>query len=352
MTGVGSLASRAAAVAALVIVAVVPATASEESAAAKFYAGKQIDLIIGSAPGGGYDLYARVLAHHMDRHIPGHPGIVPRNMPGAGSNKAAGYLYSVAPKDGSTMGAIYSGAVMEALLGDKSKLQHDPAKFIYLGSANNEVGVCVLRPDAPAKSFKEMLQKEVTIAATQAGSPIRDFPVVMINVLGAKINLVSGYPGSKEMTVAVERNEAQGMCGYFWSSLKAQKPDWITGGKMKILVQEGLKPHPELKKLGVPLSLDFAKTAEDRQVLELIYGQLVFGRPYVLPPGVPQDRAAALRKAFDATMKDPQFLADAEKARMEIMPVSGEEVQALVKKMFRAPANIVARAKNALVYKK
>lgn len=318
----------------------------------QFYKGKNLDLVIGAAPGGGYDIYARVIARHIDKYIPGQPTIVPKNMPGAGSNKAAAFLYTVAAKDGTAMGAVFSGAIMDPLLGDRSQVQHDPTKFIYLGSANDEVSLCAIRADSPAKTMQELTEKPVLLGASAAGGSTRDFPSALNNLIGTKFNVVSGYPGTKEITLAIERNEVQGVCGYYWSSLSTQNPDWVSGGKMILLVQEAMKGHTALNKLGVPVAMDFAKNAEDRQVLELIYSQLVFGRPYLLPPGVPEARAEALRKAFADALKDKDLLSDAEKSRIEISPVSAEEVQSLVAKLFSTPQRIIDRAKEAQVYKK
>ena len=333
--------------------AVHPGPASAQDALAKFYAGKSIDMTIGSAPGGGFDIYARAISHHMDRYIPGKPTIIAKNLPGAGSNKAAGFVYAVAPKDGTVIGAVFPGAIMEPLLGDKTQVQHDSTKLIYLGSANNEVAITVIRADAPAQTFQDLFTKGMIAAASASGGSSRDLPSALNNVLGTKISLVSGYPGTKEMTLAIERNEVQGTGGYLWSSLQTQNPDWLpSAGKMRILVQEAIKGNAELTKMGVPVAMDFAKSDEDKQVLELIYSQLIFGRPYILPPGVPADRVAMLRKAFTDVLKDKEFLVDAEKLRLTIDPVSGEEVQALVAKVFAAPERIVQRAKEAMVYKK
>jgi tripartite-type tricarboxylate transporter receptor subunit TctC len=330
-----------------------PAAAQAQDSLAKFYSGKSIDMIIGASPGGGFDLYARTIAKHMPDHLPGKPNFIPKNMPGAGTNKAAGYIYAVAPKDGTVIGAIFPGAVMDPLLGDKTHVQHDSTKLIYLGSANNEVGITVVRNDAPAKTFQDLFTKGMISAASASGGSSRDFPAALNNVLGTKIQLVTGYPGTKDMTLAIERGEVQGTGGYLWSTLKTQNPDWLPqAGKMRILVQEAVKGTAELNKMGVPVAIDFAKNDEDKQVLELIYGQLVFGRPYILPPGTPEERVTALRRAFDATMKDKGFLADAAKARLTVDPVSGEEVQALVTKIYSAPDRIVQRAKEAMVYKK
>jgi len=327
-------------------------TSVQAQDAAQFYAGRSMDMMIGADPGGGFDIYARLFAKHMGNHIAGKPSIVPKNLPGAGSNKTAQFIYAQAPKDGSVMGAVFPGAIIQPLLGDPKAVQHDSTKLIYLGSANNEVAITVIRADAPVKSFQDLFSKEMISAASASGGSSRDFPSVLNNILGTKISLVTGYPGTKEMTLAIERNEVQGTGGYLWSSLKTQNPDWLNSAKMKIVVQEAIKGNAELTKMGVPVAMDFAKSAEDRQVLELFYGQLMFGRPYILPPGTPTDRVKILRAAFMDTAKDRAFLEDAARARLEVDPVSGDEVQALVAKMFGAPENIIARAKEAMAYKK
>jgi tripartite-type tricarboxylate transporter receptor subunit TctC len=317
----------------------------------KFFAGKQIEVVIGSTPGGGYDTYGRLIARHMGDYIPGKPTLVAKNMPGAGSNKATGYIYAVAPKDGTSIGAVLSGAIVEPLLGNSSKVQHDSSKLIYLGSANNEVFICIARSDAPVQKFEDAFTKEMILGASASGGSTRDFPALLNNVLGTKFTIVSGYPGSKEITLAVERGEVQGTCGYGWSSLVAQNADLLNSGKVRVIAQEALRGHPTLDKMGVPLTITFAKTDEQRQILELIYGQLIFGRPYILPPGVPADRVAILRKAFMAATKDKALLAEAAKSHVDVDSVSGEEVQKIVAKMFTTPAPVVERAKQALIYK-
>ena len=317
----------------------------------QFYKGRSIDMVIGADAGGGYDVYARVLTRHIGNHIPGTPTVVPKNMPGAGSNKAAQFVYAVAPKDGTVMGAIFTGGITQPLLGDPKSIQHDPTKFIYLGSANREISLCVVRADAVG-SFAEVLQKPIILGASAAGGTSRDFPAALANVLGAKFNIVSGYPGTREIGLALERNEVQGFCGYFLSSLMTQNPGWLTDPAMRILVQEVSQGNEMLNKRGVPVAVGLAKTPEDRLVLELLFDQLVFGRPYVLPPGVPNDRVAALRTAFMAALKDPALLEDAKKARIDIDGVSGEEVQRLVAKMFATPEPIVQRAREAQIPKK
>jgi tripartite-type tricarboxylate transporter receptor subunit TctC len=319
-----------------------------QDAVEQFYKGKQINLYIGTSPGGGYDTYARLLARKFGSYIPGNPAIIPQNMPGAGSNKLAGFMYSVAPKDGTAIGAIFSGAILQPLVGD-TPTQHDPSKFVYLGNANNEVFVCFARADAAAKTFQDTFSKELIIGATNEGGSTRDFAAMLINVLGSKLRIVTGYAGSNEIMLAIERNEVQGLCGVGWSSIAAQHAQWLANGFGKLIAQLATKGHPEMDKMGVPLAIDFAMTDEDRKVMELIYSQLIFGRPYVLPPGTPPDRVAALRKAFMAALRDKDTLEAAQKMNLDVDALSGEEVQAEVAKAYGMPANIVERAKQALI---
>jgi len=335
----------ASAVAALTAATSAPA----QDAAAQFYRGKQINLYIGSTPGGGYDAYARLLARKFSSYIPGNPAIIPQNMPGAGSNKLAGYMYAVAPKDGTAIGAIFSGAIVQPLFGDP--LPHDPSKFIYVGNANIEVFVCLARADAPVKSFKEALEKELILGSTNEGGSTRDFPAMLNNVLGTKFRLVTGYPGSNEIMLAIERSEVNGTCGVGWSSVAPQRARLLDSGLARLIAQLASKGHRELDHMGVPLAIDFAKSDEDRKVMDLIFSQLLYGRPYVLPPGVPADRVAALRKAFVDTFRDPEIVAEAGKMKLDVDALSGEEVQAEVAKAYAMPPHIIERARQALVYK-
>jgi tripartite-type tricarboxylate transporter receptor subunit TctC len=335
-----------------VLAACVAGPAAAQDPIAQFYKGNTIRVIIGSSAGGGYDTYARLIARYMGKYIPGNPTILPVNMPGAGSRTAAYYVYGVAPKDGTVIGAIFPGAIMEPLLGDKSRVKHDPQKFVYLGTATRDVYLCLVRTDAPAKNFKEALTKEITVGATAPGASTHDFPVMLHNVLGAKIKVVSGYKGSHEIMLAVEKNEVQGACGISWPTVATHFSSWIDKKFALPMVQEGVSGHPAMNKLGTPLAIDFAKTPDDRKILDLVYSQLIFGRPYVMAPETPPDRVAALRKAFMATLSDKQLLADAAKMGVDIDPVAGDELQKLIAKIFATPPEVIARAKAALVQTK
>jgi tripartite-type tricarboxylate transporter receptor subunit TctC len=336
---------RGAAAALALFCAGAPAGAAADDAAG-FYAGKDITLYIGSTPGGGYDSYARLLARHWSEHIPGHPTIVPTNMPGAGSNKLAAYMYAVAPKDGTVVAEIFPGAIMEPLIGNP--VPDDPSKFGYVGSANNEVFICTARSDSPVKTFAEALQKPMSLAASAAGGSSRDFPALSDNILGAKFKIVAGYPGSREMMLAVEQGEVNGLCGVGETSFAEAVPDWIPNGKVIVLAQESLRPDPALTAKGVPTTIDFAKTDEQRQVLRLMYSQGVFGRPFVVPPGVPSERLATLRQAFMAAFHDPATIADAKRVRLMLDPISGEEVSELIAKSYASPPAIVTKLKDAI----
>ena len=321
-----------------------------QDAVEAFYRGRTVAITVGSAVGGGYDTYARLLGRHLGAHIPGNPAVIVQNMPGAGSNKATSYVALQAPRDGSAIGAVQAGAILAPLLFDQP-LPHDPSKLIMLGSANASVYLCVVRADAPVKSFAQAFEQEVIIGTSGEGASLRDFPIVLINVLGVKLRLIGGYAGSREIILAMDRGEVQGMCGMDWSSLWTQQRDWITSRFVRLLAQEDLSGHPQMNRMGVPLTISFAKTEEQRQVLEMIYSQNLFGRPYFVPPGVPGDRVAALRAALAATLADGALLADAQTSGLDIAPMGGEELQALVSKLYAQPASIIARARQALIYK-
>ena len=326
-----------------------PALAQDTVAA--FYKGKQVNIFIGSSAGGGYDTYARLIGRHLGRHIPGNPVVVPSNMPGAASNIAAAYVYNVAAKDGTAIGAVQTAAVLDPLFADKARLKHDSSKFIYLGSATVDYYICILRGDAGVKDFKDVLTREVIMGASQPGTSTYDFPVLLNNAAGAKFRIVSGYKGTREITLAIEKGEVQGLCGFSWSSLSAQHPDWLRTGFIRVLVQENEKGHPDVNKLGVPHATDFAKSPQDRQIMDLIYSSEIFGRPYVLPPGVPAERVAALRKAFLDTLRDPDLLAEGQKLGLDLDPIAGEELQKIAEKIYATPPDIVERAKQAVIYK-
>jgi len=317
------------------------ASLAQAQSPADFYKGKTVELYIGYSVGGGYDLYARVLARHIGKFIPGNPTVVPKNMEGAGSLRLANWLYRVGPKDGTVFGIIGRGTAFDPVLGEAGA-QFDGTKFTWIGSANDEVSVCVAWQTAGIATFDELQAKGMTVGGTGASADTDQFPRIINGVLGTKMRIVSGYPGGNDVVLAMERGEVQGRCGWSWSSVKATHRAWIDDHKIAVLVQLSLAKHPDLA--GVPVVADLAKTDEQRQILKLIFARQTMGRPFLAPPGIPPDRAEALRKAFMDTMKDRDFLADAEKAQLEITPVSGEKVQALVQEIYQTPPEIAKKA--------
>lgn len=324
-------------------------TFAQPASAAEFYAGKTINFVIGGNPGGGYDTYARLVGRHIGDHIPGRPAVVPQNMPGAGSGKAAGYIYSVAPKDGLTIGALYPGAIMGPLLDDRTHWHFKPTAFQYIGSADSGVRLCLTYETSKIKTFEDAQRQKVVMGASQAGGSTRDYGVLLDKLAGAKFDIVSGYKGSVDILLAMERGEVQGLCGFDWSSLLAQRPDWVRDHKVHYLIQMGVAPNPELAKMGVPEVWKYLKTDEDKQVVKLVVSQQVFGRPYIAPPGTPSARVKILRTAFNTAMKDKALLAEAKKERVSIDPTSGDKVQALVKQLYATPKAIVDKAKRSTV---
>jgi tripartite-type tricarboxylate transporter receptor subunit TctC len=324
-----------------------PFAAAAQDAVEQFYRGKQISVIVGSSSGGGYDTYARLLARHFGSAMPGNPTMVVQNMSGAGSNRAAGYIYSVAPKDGTAAAAIFPGAVLQPLLSDVP-VSHDPNKLIYLGSANSDVYVCYVRSDAPVQTYKDVLTKELIIGASNPGATTYDLPLLLNSVLGTKFRIVTGYAGSREITLALERGEVQGACGIGWTGIEAMHPDWFAKDTIRVLVQLSTKGHDDLNKRGVPRAEELAQSEDDKKVIRLVFSQGIFGRPFVLPPGVPAERAAALRKAFVVALNDKALRAEADKMQLDVDPMSGGELQKLVADLYDTPPRLVERARQAL----
>ncbi len=318
------------------------------AAAADYFAGKSIDLLIGAPPGGGYDIYARALSRHIGRHIPGQPTIVSKNMPGAGSARAAGFISSIAPKDGTAIAAIMPGAVMGPLLDEKAEGLFDPTKVLYLGTANTGTRICVSRKDSRIKTFDDTLTQKAAFGGVSTNDSTREYGLMHKKTSGAQYDVVSGYSGTAEIALAMERGEIDGVCGWDWSSFKSQRPGWLRDNKVNLLLQVGLEPNPELTRLGVPSVFNYVKSEEARKVVELVISQQVFQRSYIAPPGIAEEPLRALRSAFDATMNDKQFIEDAEKLRIDISPLPGTKVQELVQTLYATPKDVVARARQAI----
>ena len=330
---------------ALLLATLLPAV---PAAAADYFAGKSIDLLIGAPPGGGYDIYARALSRHMGRHIPGQPTIVSKNMPGAGSARAAGFISSIAPKDGTAIAAIMPGAVMGPLLDEKAEGLFDPTKVLYLGTANTGTRICVSRKDSRIKTFDDTLTQKAAFGGVSTNNSTREYGLMHKKTSGAQYDVVSGYSGTAEIALAMERGELDGVCGWDWSSFKSQRPGWLRDNKVNLLLQVGLEPNPELTRLGVPSVFNYIKSDDARKIVELVISQQVFQRSYIAPPGIAEEPLRALRSAFDATMTDKQFIEDAEKLRIDISPLPGTKVQELVQTLYATPKDVVARARQAI----
>jgi tripartite-type tricarboxylate transporter receptor subunit TctC len=325
-----------------------------QDAIADFYKGRQIRFVIGAITGGGSDSYARLVARHLGKYIPGNPAILPVNMPGASGRISTAHIYTVAAKDGTAIGSTAPGVITDPLwAGDagRDKFNYDPVKLIHLGSAQVATYNCYVRSDAPVRTFADAFTTEVILGAAQEGGSTRDAPVLLNNVLGTKFRVITGYPGTREILVAIERNELQGVCGMGWDAMYSQRPDWLDKGFIRVLVQENIDGSAMFNRMGVPKSIDFAKRPEDRAVIELAYAQQAFGRPYILPPGTPPERVATLRKAFMAATHDEELLAEARKMRVEVRPLAGEDMQALVTRIYATPQAIVERTREALIYR-
>ena len=335
------------ALASLAVTALVAPQAQAQDAAA-FYKGRNVVVVIGAAPGGGYDTYGRLVARHMGKHIPGNPKVTPSNMPGAGSIVAAAAIANTLPKDGTQVGALYASAMLEPLLGDASRLKYDPSKFQNLGSASREVYTCAVRNDTPAKSLEDARKQEIVVGATAQGGTTVDYPAMSNHFLGTRFKVVRGYKGSRDVTLAMERGEVQGACGLAWSTLSVQYPRLFEDKVFTIFAQEDMTGHPDLNARGVPVTGKLAKDEDARKALELFYSQNILGRPYVVAAEVPKDRVAALRKGFMGALNDPELRAEAKKMRIDIVPTSGEEVEALIAKLYATPKAVSDNVKKTL----
>lgn len=320
-----------------------PAAAQD---AATFYKGRTVDIIVSSPPGGGYDAYSRIIARHMAKHMPEGVSLVVKNMAGAGGRTATTWLADVAPRDGTIILGNQPGNLVEQILGDAKAIRYDPLKFQYIGSAEAFTALCIVRNDAPVKTFAELMQKEAIFGGDQATSVVNDHTLMYKNLVGAKIKMITGYQGTSGLTLALTRGEIQGFCGYAWSSLFARSADLIEKGTARIIVQLGMTPHAAATKAGIPTTWDFMKAdGIDRQAVELIATIQDFGRPFLVHGAVPADRVALLRAAFDATMKDKAYDDEIKKAKLDNSPITGQEVEKRLRKVLEAPKEVQARAR-------
>ncbi len=325
----------------MLVAAMLPAASAPAQTPESFFKGRQITFLIGAGAGGGYDAYFRTFARYVVRHIPGAPTIVPKNMPAASGLAAANTLYTSAERDGSTIGAFPNDIPMDPLFGNPGA-RYDAQKLNWLGSIGKLENVCATWITSPIKTIAQAREREVIVAAAAATSNSAIMPKVLNALLGTKFKIVSGYDPGSGMTLALESGETEGVCGLSWSTIKAARPHWITDHKLNVLVQMGLAKLPELP--DVPAALDLVSDPVKKQVLELILTRQEIGRPVAAPPGLPADRLELLRRAFDETMKDPEFLAEAQKLQLEIEPLSAHEIDTLLASAFATPKAIVAQA--------
>jgi tripartite-type tricarboxylate transporter receptor subunit TctC len=329
----------------LLIVAALAALANVARAdsVADFYKNRSVSMIIGYSVGGGYDAYARLLARYIGRHIPGEPSIVPQQMTGAGSLRAANYLFSVAPKDGSVLGTFSRSMGIAPLLG---QVEFDSRKFSWLGSMTDDDTTCVTWNSSPIKTWDDFLNKPSKLGGLGADADPDIWALLYKNVFGAKLQLVSGYPGTNDVVLAMERGEVDGLCGLSWSTIKTRHAEWLTSHAATIIVQAALKKEPQIA--AVPLATDLVTKPEQLQIIRLLLASQAMARPFVAPPDIPADRKLALIAAFDATMRDADFLGEAQKLNFEIHPVSAPTIDGLLAEVYATPKDVLARAAKAI----
>jgi tripartite-type tricarboxylate transporter receptor subunit TctC len=335
-----------AAVAAAFIAAAAGATAARADAEADFYEGKQVRVIIGFGNGGTSDIFARTLVRYMGKHLPGRATLVPQNMPGGGGVKSANYLYNVAPKDGTVFGNFSRTVPLEPLLGKKDATQFDALGFTWLGSPSQEVSTCAAWHTTGVKSLDDLTKRQLIIGSTGNAAASTVFPKLFNAELGTKFKIVLGYSNSVTILKAMEQGEVEGFCAWGWVPMLMSHADWLKDKKINVLFQIGLMKHP--RHPDVPLVLDMAKTEEAKAVFSLVMAPQTFARPFVAPPGLSEQRTKTLRAAFYGTVRDPAFVADAERQKLEVDLVTGEQTLEILRKLYATPPAIVARAKAAM----
>jgi tripartite-type tricarboxylate transporter receptor subunit TctC len=308
-----------------------------------FYKGRNVALVIGYSVGGGYDAYARLLARYIGKHIPGDPSIIPQQMTGAGSLRAANYIYSVAPKDGSAFGTFSRSMGISPLI---DKAEFDSRKFTWLGSVTDDNTICLTWNTSPIKTWDDFLKRPSKFGGEGAGADPDIWTLLYKNVFGARVQLVSGYPGTNDTVLAMERGEVDGLCGISWSTIKSRHAEWLTGHSVNIIVQAALKKEPEIA--SVPLASDLVTRPEQLQILKLLLTAQAMARPFAAPPDIPADRKAALIAAFDATVQDTGFLAEAQKLDFDVRPVSAATIDTLLAEVYATPKDVLDKAARAI----
>jgi tripartite-type tricarboxylate transporter receptor subunit TctC len=310
-----------------------------------FYRGKQIQLMVFTGPGATYDAYTRLLARHLSRHIPGNPNIIVQNLVGAGGLKLVDFLNRIAPRDGLTLGMVSRGNPFDPMLG-KKEIEFDPLKLTWIGSMNRETAVALSWHTSPVKTFADAQKMELLVPGTGAGADSEIIPRAYNSLAGTKFKIISGYRDTAESTIQIEAGELQGIAYWSWSAMSSLRPDWIKDKKVNLLFHTSKKPLPEAP--GVPSIHDLVKNEADRKALEFLLAREILGRPLVAPPGLPAERVQILRKAFEDTLADPEFLADAARGNFEINLVKAQEVETLLRESAALPPSVINRAKEAV----
>jgi tripartite-type tricarboxylate transporter receptor subunit TctC len=312
-----------------------------------FFAGKTVRIVVGFSPGGGYDIYARELGRYLGRHIPGHPAVVVQNMAGAGSLKAVNFLFNAAPRDGTVLATFSRGIVFEPLIGHLDGAQFDAPKFNWIGSISDEVGVCAINASRGIATWQDMLTTKTVIGASGAGADSDAFPIVLRNLFHLPMRVVTGYPGGADVNLAMERGEVDGRCGWSWTSIVSRNREWLTEKRIRITLQIALAKHEDLP--DVPLITDLVSDPRQVAALKLIVSRQGIARPFAAPPAVPPERIETLREAFDATMRDPDFLAEMRSQALDVRPLGGAAVQALMRDIYASSPDVVKLAREILV---
>ena len=314
--------------------------------AADFFRGRAITISVGLSAGGGYDLHARVFARYFGKHVPGAPAIVVKNAPGAAGLSLVNSFYNTAPKDGSELATFDRGIPLEPLLHGTANTRFDPLRLVWLGSTDNDASTCFSWHSSPVKTLGDVMKQELIVGGTGSTANAVAYPRTLNAVLGTKFRVIAGYPGSAEALIAIERGETQGFCSMGFATLESVRPDWMREHKVNQLVQLAVRKNPDHPQ--VPLALDVARTEADRAALTLMFSPNLYARPFAAPPDLPLERTAALRKAFNETVRDPDYVAEAKARGLHIELVTGEEIERIIRQLYDTPRDVVERMREAM----
>ena len=328
----------------LATAAVAIAACAAPGAAQDFYAGKQVRFTLSAGEGGGYATYARALTHHLGKYLPGNPNFVVQSMPGGGGLRATNFLFNQAPKDGSMLGMIHATVILAPLYGNKAAL-YDSREFNWIGAMNSSTGVCVSWRESPIQTWDDLMTKEFIVGSSGAGSQMETMPLMINRLFGTKMKVISGYKDGTSVFLAMQRGEVHGRCGGIITSIRATRPEWLTEKKIVVPVAIATQRNPEFP--DSPSIMEFVKDDHTRRTLELVFAPQEFDRPVLAPPGLPAERVALLRKAFAETLRDAEFLKEAEKLRIDIDLVSGEQLHKTIRNAFAMPPDVIEAAREA-----